>query len=394
MGRSGSVTVAEVQEHFGRFAAGHGHLGLYARISRGVAGDAQCAELLLHARPGQARPVLWLAALHDLVLRRPDVAAARWYPSVVGADAVPVGDPWPDVRDTVLAHADELREAIATRTTQTNEVGRSVYVTAGLARAAADLPGRPVVLVELGASAGLLLAVDRYRTELLVEGEEPVVLGDPDSTVVSRGRLVGRGRLGSPSTHPLPSVVGRSGLDLDPVDLDDDDRRRWLEACLWPDVPGRVERFRAAAEMVGAHPSPLLRGDLVDDVHRAVDLAAGRAVADAGGRPHVVVLTSWALTYVDNGRRVELARRLAQVARELGEVTWLSAEPPGCVPGLPSPTQSEAQAETVLAVRRWRAGRERDPELLGTAHPHGEWVSLRRAAPPPAPPPPTTPRTG
>ncbi len=388
MARAGSVTVAEVQQHFIRFADGHEHLGLYARISRGVADDPRCAELLTVARPGQARPVLWLAALHDLVLRRPEVAAARWYPSVAGADAVPEGDPWPDVRETVLEHADELREVIATRTTQTNEVGRSVYVTVGLARVGADLPGRPVALVELGASAGLLLAVDRYRTELLVDGGDPVVLGDPDSPVVCRGRLVGRGRVGpSPA---LPSLGGRCGLDLDPVDLGDDGRRRWLEACLWPDVPGRVERFRAAAAVARAHPSPVLRGDLVDDV----DSAVRRAVADAGGRPHVVVLTSWALTYVDNGRRVELARRLSGLARELGEVTWLSAEPPGCVPGLPSPSRSEAQAETVLAARRWREGQERDPQLLGTAHPHGEWVSLRRAAPRPAPPRPTMPRTG
>ena len=71
--------MAEVQEHFGRFAAGHGHLGLYARISRGVAGDAQCAELLLHARPGQARPVLWLAAILMLLALRVAVPRPiRW----------------------------------------------------------------------------------------------------------------------------------------------------------------------------------------------------------------------------------------------------------------------------------------------------------------------------
>ncbi len=99
----------------------------------------------------------------------PDLPAARWFASVVGPDALPEGDPWPDVRRTVLDHRAELTHLIATRSTQTNEVNRCVYLAAGLGAVCADLPDRPVVLVELGASAGLLLGVDRYRVELTTE---------------------------------------------------------------------------------------------------------------------------------------------------------------------------------------------------------------------------------
>ena len=366
--------LATLQLRFADFAASYAELPLYSAVCRAVARDDECAGLLQAAAPGQDRPVLWLAALHDLVLRQPEVPAARWYASVVGRDRVPSGDPWPDVRRTVLAHADELRAVIGSRTTQTNEVNRSVYLAPSLALACRDQPGRPVVLVEMGASAGLLLQVDRYRVEL--NGDRGrLVLGDPTSTVRCSGvdrshRPVGD--LAEPLE--LPAVAGRCGIDRHPVDLADTDAVRWLEACLWPDVPGRVERFRSAVSLLAGTRSPVVRGDMVDDLPPLLADAGRAATADA----HLVVFSSWALTYLDRGRRPEVADALAVAAREGRPVTWLTAEPPHCTPGIDPPAErpEDVGQTTVLATRSWRQGSEQPPRVLGTAHPHGEWVDL------------------
>jgi hypothetical protein len=366
--------LATLQLRFADFAASYAELPLYSAVCRAVARDDECAGLLQAAAPGQDRPVLWLAALHDLVLRQPEVPAARWYASVVGRDRVPAGDPWPDVRRTVLAHADELRAVIGSRTTQTNEVNRSVYLAPSLALACRDQPGRPVVLVEMGASAGLLLQVDRYRVELN-GGRGRLVLGDPTSTVRCSGvdrshRPVGD--LAEPLE--LPTVAGRRGIDRHPVDLADTDAVRWLEACLWPDVPGRVERFRSAVSLLAGTRSPVVRGDMVDDLPPLLEAARRAATADA----HLVVFSSWALTYLDRGRRAEVADALAVAAREGRPVTWLTAEPPHCTPGIEAPAErpEDVGQTTVLATRSWRQGSEQPPRVLGTAHPHGEWVDL------------------
>ncbi|WP_323098325.1 DUF2332 domain-containing protein [Intrasporangium sp. YIM S08009] len=363
--------LAHVRRRFREFGAEYASLPLYGSVSRRVAEDPETAGLLVSAQPGQARPVLWFAALHDLVLRRPDVPAARWYASVVGRDALPEGDPWPDVRTTVLDHADELRQLMATRTTQTNEVNRSVYAAAGLAMATTDRPDVPVALVELGASAGLLLGVDRYAVELS-SPHGTVVLGDATSPVRCSG--VDRAGVGT-ALHArgagLPPVRARVGLDLAPVDLDDDEAVRWLEACLWPDVPGRVERFRAARGLLRHDPPLVLAGDMVDGLHDAV----GRARSLAGPGAHVVVLTSWALTYLEASRRIGLASVLDAISREVSDLSWLTAEPPGCVPAVPVP-DGAGDRGTVVGLRRWRAGREGEPRALGTCHPHGAWVDL------------------
>ncbi len=368
------TTVPELQHMLRQFADAFTELRLYRAIALGAASDDDVAGLLLAARPGQARPILLLAALHDLVLARPDVPAARWYPSVTGGP-VPDGDPWPDVRATALAHADHLRRVIATRGTQTNEANRAVHIGALVAQAAADVADAPAVLLEMGASAGLLLALDRYRVEVGEPGTPgAAVLGDPASDVVARGEL----REGSVQGLALPRVVGRVGLDLSPVRTDDDAELRWLEACIWPDQPERLERFRAAVGLVRADPPRLVRGDMVADL----GTVAREALDAAGARAHLVVLSSWALTYVAADRRALVAGTLGAIAADGRPVSWLTAEPPGCVPGLPDVDpaawgEQAAAAETVLGARLWRDGRELPPAVWGVSHPHGAWLHWR-----------------
>lgn len=349
---------------FRQFAATYPHLPLYSRLATAAADDPAAWSLLTSARPGQDRPVLWFAALHDLVLRSPSVPAAPWFASAPSLG--PDDDPWPDVRATVLAHAADLRSTIARRSTQTNEVNRSVYVAALLVAAARDVaspvsPVSPVSLVELGASAGLLLGVDRYRVEV-----GPSVLGDPSSPVTCAGDLrSGALEAGPAGGAELPPIVERVGLDAAPVSLADEDEVRWLEACLWPDQPERLERFRAAVALLRPDPPRVVAGDMVDDLPALL----------ATTRPdtHLVVMSTWALTYVRRDRRPAIADALAAVAASGRPVSWITAEPPGAVPGV---DPSALDGETVLALRPWRHGTELPAQVVGVSHPHAPWLHL------------------
>lgn len=356
-------TVDDVRRFFAEFARDYPDLPLYAHLTSAMSADADLARMLLVARPGQARPVLFLAALHDLVLRRPDVPAAPWFARAAAGELADGDDPWPDVRATVVAHRAELERTIATRTTQTNEVNRAVYVATLLHLACRDVGDLPVGLVELGASAGLLLGVDRYRV-----GLGDLVTGPADSAVRCHGEDRSRDPLRS---LLIPPIAPRVGVDLHPVSLDDDEAVRWLQACLWPDVPGRLERFRAAVDVLRDGPPQLVEGDIVDALPTAAE-----AALSAGPARHLVVLTSWALTYVHRTRRDQLAEHLAQVAADGTPVSWVSAEPPGAVPGVPQRDSGHAEVNTVLAARRWRDGVEVAPEVYGHCHPHGAWVEL------------------
>ena len=221
---------------------------LTAQLLDGAAGDLEggtgaVAALLGPLEddpPGSVPPLRFAGALHRLVLDRRAPALALHYPSVGGRP----GDVWPVARRTVQEHLDELRELVR-RPVQTNEVGRSSALLGGLLHVAAQT-GLPVRLLEVGASGGLNLHVDRYRHEVA----PGVVLGDPDSPVVLDVPWQG-------SLPPLDAgltIVERRGCDPGPLDPARTEDRLTLTSYVWPDQLDRFERLRAALTVAAARP--------------------------------------------------------------------------------------------------------------------------------------------
>jgi hypothetical protein len=120
----------------------------------------------------------------------------------------------------------------------------------------------------------------------------------------------------------------------------------------------------------------VLRGDMVDGLGHAVRLA----VSEAGRDAHVVVLSSWAMTYLAPPRRLQLAAALDVLSGTVPRLSWLTAEPPGCVPGL-GVAPDAVEGNTVLGLHRWRHGRKLAPTVLGSCHPHGRWIDALLPAP-------------
>ena len=262
----------------------------YAALSAAVADDPDVLRFLAGLPSGRRRPTLLLAALKLL-------------------DGVPADGA--DLRRRVLDRADELRDTMRTRTTQTNEPARCT----GLLPALSLIDG-PLALVEVGASAGLCLYPDRYGYEYdgrRVGPRSPVHL-----------RCATSGPVPVPSR--LPDVVARIGVDLDPLDVTDPADLAWLRALVWPGpVEGeRLARLEAAAAVAAQEPPTLLTGDLVDRLPDALALVPQDATP--------VVLHTAVLPYVDAGRRAEFA----DLVRSL-PVRWLAQEGAGMVPGTGEP---------------------------------------------------------
>ena len=349
-------SVEQVASFFRWFADEPG-VPFYNRLSAAVADEPWLCELVTRARSGQARPVLLFAAVHRLVLDHPDEELAAWYPTVTGRD-VPAADPVPAFLAFCRKYEAALTELVETRSTQTNEVNRSVAVVAALHAAVADRPDTPVALVELGPSAGLNLHADTYA----IETDDGVVHQDASSPVRLRSRLIGPGR--PDFDTPLPPIVARVGLDLHPIDVRTDvDDVAWLEACLWPEQLDRFERFRAAVALTAADPPVLVQGDLLDDLPALLD-----GLPDGA---HAFVFHSWVLTYVAKARRPGLADILRQAARRR-PVSWFSAEATGVVQEVEGPPTEDAGL-TVLGLTTFRDGDERTT-CLGTSHPHLAWL--------------------
>lgn len=324
---------------------------LYSGLAADISREPAVIELLRAAPDTQQLPVLLFAAVHDLVLRRDELELAAWYPTVT--DRPETTDPWPVFAATCREFADEIRATIATRSTQTNEVGRCALYLPALGSIADEMG--ELSLVDVGASAGLNLLLDHYEYRFEPGG----TVGAPSSVVLVAGT---RGE--PPMPTPFPAIAVRLGIDRSPVDLSNASSARWLLACLWPDQAERVERLRAAIAIANEHPVDVREGDAVSSVADAID-----AVADAG---HPVVMNSWVLNYLTVAERLSYVAELDRVGAER-DLSWVFAESPSMCEGLPMPGEARHASLTLVMLVRWREGM-RTVEHLATAHPHGQWI--------------------
>ncbi len=191
--------------------------------------------------PGSVPSLRFAGALHRLVLERRAPALALHYPSVGGT--APPELVWPAARE-VVENVPDLVELLE-GPVQTNETGRSAVLLGGL-RAAVRDHDLPVRLLELGASAGLNLQVDRFAYEV---GD--AVLGDPASPV----RLVQPWRGLPPEVDVV--IASRGGCDPYALDPTSQDGRLTLSSYVWADDLVRFERLRAALSVAALHPEPV-----------------------------------------------------------------------------------------------------------------------------------------
>jgi hypothetical protein len=245
-------------QRFRRFAQRECRVSpLYERLSLGIADDPEVLAIAARARQGQPVPNLFLAAVHFLLLQGSAHPLAAFYPSVSPAGPS-TGDPYPLFRAFCLEHAMAIRQLIATRLVQTNEVRRCACLLPAFSLVTARAPGRPLALVEIGASAGLNLLWDRYGYDYGAAGR----YGDMHSPVQITCTL--RGALRPPLPAILPTVATRLGLDLHPLDVGDADESLWLRALVWPDEAGRAELLQRALQVAQQDPPSLMAGNALD----------------------------------------------------------------------------------------------------------------------------------
>jgi hypothetical protein len=270
-------------------------------------------------------------------------------------------DVWPAFRAFVIERADEVAELLGTRQVQTNEVGRSAALFPALATLTA-LDGRPIGLVELGASAGLNLLLDRYRVDYVPSGGT----GPDDSPVHLRCEL--RGTRRPPIDGPAPVIASRLGVDRLPVDVRDEAAVRWLRACIWPDVADRAERFDAAVSLARIDPPEIWTGDIVEQVEPAVD-----TVPD-GVLPCLV--STWVLAYLKADHRRALQDQVESIARKR-PIAYVTAEYEMTVPWLEPvvrrPSIDPGEVPTRLSLALWDGDRV-EQLSLAWMHAHALWI--------------------
>ncbi len=277
-----------------------------------------------------------VGALHALVLQKASPAIMDNYPP---NEATPK-QLWDAVQAAFHSHEKQVLNWLD-QPPQTNEVRRS----AALIPACLSLQdhfGLPLVLSELGASAGLNLNWDQFC--LTIKGTE---YGNPASSV----------RLAPDWSGPVPdqitpNVIAKAGCDLNPLDPNSDALR--LRSYIWPDQAARVTRTKAAILIAQQNTSPIARAD-------AKDWLQHRLSVRHSGSVHVIYHTiAWQYFPPDVQNACEkLIRTAGNAATPDAPIAWLSMEADDNPDG------------ACLRVTYWPDGKT---QTLGRVDFHGRWV--------------------
>jgi hypothetical protein len=353
------ATAHKWAERFQRFAEVEcrGLSPLYETVSLAIARDLEMLDWIAGLIETRADPTLLFAAVHYVLLSGVDgVGLAAFYPNLADVPAPPERA-YPAFRTLVDRERERLESLLTTRGTQTNEVNRCCYLLPAFVLAAKQA-AKPLWIIDVGASAGLNLLFDRYAYDY----GNGLRAGDATSSVKLRTQL-----RGNPELAPWPAIAGRVGLDLHPIDVEDEMRTRWLEACTWPE---HVDRFRNLARRYSAR-APVkprvVEGNAIDGLRTLVDGADRDAMA--------VIVNTNVLQYFPPEECERYGRRLADLASRR-ELIWIANEHPFFLEraGFTTSTgKTNAHSALPLAMTHFVEG-ERRERLLANVGPHARWL--------------------
>lgn len=240
---------------------------LYERLALAAAEDPQMLAVAAQARKGQPQANILLGAVHALLLGGADDPLKDYYPSCGGARPADDGDVYGVFKSFVERNREALAPIIASRVTNTNEVGRSALVYPALDVVACET-GEPLKIVEIGPSAGLNLNWHRYGYRYRNVAGETLLARQTNASLVLESEL--RGARAPDLSHGTPAVESSLGIERNPVDLADPDARLWLRALIWPERTDRLARLDAALSVATAHPPRIEHADATRDLARHI----------------------------------------------------------------------------------------------------------------------------
>ena len=294
-------------------------------------------------------PLRVLGAVHERVLAGQAPGLARFYPTRNGRPQWPAV--WEAFRELVSTQREALLPGLS-KFPQTNEVRRCSGLLGGFLQISRET-GLPLRLREMGASAGLNLAWDRYQYALASHR-----WGDPRSPV----RIDAEWHGPPAEFEQRPAIESRAGCDLAPVRIDDAAQARWLEAYIWADQPERLAQLRAAIALAREDPPQVARESAAVWLERELrEPAKGLATV-------VFHSAVWGYLPAEEQARVRaLLEAAGSRARADAPFAWLSHE------------DESGYGRVTVRLRLWPGGRSR---ALAEGHPHGRLV--RWGDPPPA----------
>lgn len=229
---------------------------LYYFLSNQIAEDSDLLRIIKEIPSSQPKPNLFFASIQFL-LSKSDSPLRYYYPSLT-EKTLPVEESFDLFKEFALNHQNQLIDLFHTKLVQTNEVRRAGYLYP-IFLSISEKTNKPLTIIEIGTSAGLLLCLDAYNYEY-IEGNEFFKIGNKENSILIQSE--NKGEKLRNNYHSNLKINERIGVDLNIVDLNDKDDYEWMLALIWPEHSERRKQFIEASNLAIKIDKEMYEGDL------------------------------------------------------------------------------------------------------------------------------------
>jgi len=287
---------------------------------------------------GDSVPLRLCGGIHAIVLSGMDEELSSLYPPESN-----VAPSWSVLARVIVEYQDFLLVWMKSPP-QTNEVSRSSVIWPAMMEITARF-GKPIRLLELGASAGLNLNMDRFGYEL-----NAIACGDVCSKLQMKPVWTGNS-----ARISEPVIRERFGCDLLPVDVSNPKDVLRLRSYVWPDQQERKERLDQALEIAADFPVSVEAEDAVQWLKRELAVSQENVCT--------VIYSTIAWQYLPEAARAmgeETIKGFGAHANSSSPLVWLKFEADGETPGAGIELEFWPNHKVVT---------------LGRADFHGRWIN-------------------
>lgn len=248
---------------FNRFAEqeAEGSSPLYEYWSLNIAQDIELLTLIQLIPPNQPKPNLFFAAVQYLACEKQH-HLARYYKNVTSSE---FAQSFIHLKDFCQQYRGSLQDIFQMKLVQTNELNRAAYLYPIFHRIQTKHQ-KPLSLMEIGTSAGLLLNLDQYYYEIS-EGEMKHIYGNEKSKV----RIVAENNGQSIGALSALNINHRIGIDLNIVDLQKEEDYWWMQALIWPEHKTRKQQLENVQALNSKVRKTLLEGDFLTFIPKMME---------------------------------------------------------------------------------------------------------------------------
>lgn len=312
------ASTPDVASRYRRFAEAEAkhHSAVYAAWAAGVADDAETAALIESLPERERQPNLVFAACRMLE------------PALVAPDQAEIREgEYGRFREVLHSHFDEVRRITATHHTQTNEPARSAILLPAV-DAIHRACGKPLALIEFGASAGLCLWPEIWDVNYVSrDGSALSRLVSPPLLGGAVGEFTVTVKEPQELPQSFPQIDWRVGVDVRPVNPLNAEDAEWLRLLVWPGQTERLARLDAALAAARTHQTLVIPRDITEA--ETLDEILALVPTDL----HPVVAHSAVLAYLDQEDREAFNDRMLDAVAS-GRLSWVSNEGAGIVPAV------------------------------------------------------------